>query len=86
MADTEWLTPTLWTGAIRKHGATAVALVGSYQEVADGLAEFAACGASNVILSGWPKLEEMVRFGEHVLPLVRAMEPGPMPAVGGEPA
>ncbi|MDB5036145.1 MAG: Alkanesulfonate monooxygenase [Chlorobi bacterium] len=88
MADTEWLTPTLWTGAIRKHGATAVALVGSHREVADGLMEFAACGASNFILSGWPKLEEMVRFGEHVLPLIRAMEgsASPVPAADGEAA
>lgn len=74
LAADEWLTPTLWTGAVRSHGAPAMALVGSPQEVADALIEFGRAGVSHFILSGWPKLDEMVFFGEQVLPLVRAAE------------
>ena len=31
-------------------------------------------GVTHFILSGWPKLQEMVNFGRQVIPLVRAME------------
>jgi alkanesulfonate monooxygenase len=71
---TEWLTPTLWTGLIRSHGAPAVALVGNADEIAGALIDFARAGASQFILSGWPKAESMKFFGEEVLPRVRRME------------
>lgn len=74
LASDEWLTPTLWTGAVRTHGAPAMALVGSPQEVADALIEFGRAGVSHFILSGWPKLDEMVVFGEQVLPRIRAAQ------------
>ena len=35
---------------------------------------FKRAGISQFILAGWPKQEEMVRFGETVLPLVRQLE------------
>jgi alkanesulfonate monooxygenase len=70
----EWLTPWLWTGLVRTHGAPALAMVGSYDEVAGGLLEYKAAGVTQFILSSWPKLEEMVRFGEEVIPRVRARE------------
>lgn len=74
LADDEWPTPTLWTGAVRTLGATAVALVGNYQEVADAIIDFKQVGVSQFILLGWPGFEEMKRFGNFVLPLVRENE------------
>jgi alkanesulfonate monooxygenase len=72
--DTEWLTPTLWTGAVRVQGPTAIALVGSPEEVASAILDYKAIGISQFILSGWPKLEEMVYFGQAVLPVIRQKE------------
>lgn len=86
LAADEWLTPTLWTGAVRSHGAPAMALVGSPQDVAEALLEFGRAGVSQFILSGWPKLDEMVYFGTAVLPLVRAAERAPVLAQGLRPA
>jgi alkanesulfonate monooxygenase len=71
---TEWLTPALWTGLVRSHGAPAVALVGDADDIADALMEFARAGASQFILSGWPKAQSMKFFGEDVLPRVRLLE------------
>jgi alkanesulfonate monooxygenase len=70
----EWPTPYLWRGAVRTHGPGTVCLVGSPAEVANALMKYKAIGISQFILSGWPKLEEMIFFGEHVLPLVRQRE------------
>lgn len=72
--DTEWLTPTLWTGAVRFQGPTAISLVGSPAEIADAIMEYKEIGISQFILSGWPKLEEMIYFGREVLPCVRQRE------------
>ena len=74
MADTEWLTPTLRTGLVRSHGAAAIALVGSYEEIAESLLEYGEAGVTQFILSGWPKAEEMVLFGREVIPLIRKRE------------
>jgi alkanesulfonate monooxygenase len=71
LAETEWLTPWLWTGAVRTHGAPAVAIVGSPSEIAHAIEELAATGITQFIFSGWPKLESMEFFGEEVLPLIR---------------
>ena len=76
LAEKEWLNPWLWTGAVRTHGAPAVALVGSYQEVAQALIDYARVGVTQFILSGWPKLDEMILFGREVLPRVRKLEAG----------
>lgn len=73
-ARTEWLTPALWTGLVRSHGAPAVALVGDADEIAGALIDFQQAGVSRFILSGWPKAESMQFFGEHVLPRVRRLE------------
>lgn len=73
-AEKEWLAPCLWTGAVRSHGAPAIALVGSHDEVADALLEYGRLGVSQFIISGWPKLDTMVRFGEEILPRIRAKE------------
>lgn len=74
MAKDEWIAPNVWMGAVRTHGAPAIVLLGSYDEVAQALMRYGEAGVSQFILSGWPKLDEMERFGEHVLPRVRAME------------
>ncbi len=74
LAEDTWLTPTLWTGAVRTHGAPAICLVGSADEVADALLDYARVGVSHFILSGWPKLEEMMFFGQEVIPRVRKKE------------
>jgi alkanesulfonate monooxygenase len=75
-AENEWLSKWLWTGAVRTHGAPAVALVGGFDEVAQALIDYASLGVTQFILSGWPKLDEMLLFGKEVLPRVRALEVG----------
>jgi alkanesulfonate monooxygenase len=72
--DDEWLTPTLWTGAVRVQGPTAISLVGSPAEIADAIMEYKDVGISQFILSGWPKLAEMTYFGQDVLPRIRQKE------------
>lgn len=47
-------------------------LVGSYAGVEEQLAEFAAAGIASFVLGATPHLEEAWRFGEHVLPRLRA--------------
>ena len=74
LAEKEWLNSWLWTGAVRTHGAPAVSLVGSYEEVAQALIEYARIGVTQFILSGWPKLDEMILFGNEILPRVRKIE------------
>jgi alkanesulfonate monooxygenase len=87
LAETEWLNPWLWTGAVRTHGAPAVALVGSFEEVAQALIDYARVGVTQFILSGWPKLDEMILFGKEVLPRVRKIETGLHPhGVTSQPA
>jgi alkanesulfonate monooxygenase len=74
LASDEWPTPVLWTGAIPIFGATALSLVGDPSAVVGGIMEFARAGITHFILSGWPTLAEMVRFGEEVLPRIREQE------------
>ena len=70
----EWLTPALWTGAIPYLGAPAIALVGSPLEIASAIIEYKQIGISQFLFMGWPDLDEMKRFSEQVLPLIRKME------------
>jgi len=74
LAEQEWLTPCLWPGAVRRHGAPCVAVLGSYDEVAGELHRLGRVGVSHFILSGWPKWDEMLRFGREVVPRVRVLE------------
>lgn len=78
LAENDWLNPWLWTGAVRTHGAPSVALVSSFEEVAQALIDYAQVGVTH-ILSGWPEREEMIRFGNEVLPRVRQLESGIFP-------
>ena len=73
-AAEEWLTPTLWTGAVRVFGSSSLVLVGTPEEIASALFDYRAAGVTQFIFSGWPKLEEMQVFGREVIPLVRRRE------------
>lgn len=72
--ESEWLSPTLWTGAVPFLGAVAIALVGSAEEVAEAIVEYKGVGITQFLFMGWPDLEEMTFFRESVLPLVREKE------------
>jgi alkanesulfonate monooxygenase len=74
MAEDEWPAPWLWTGAVRSHGGAAIAIVGNPEEIASAFIEYARIGVTQFIVSGWPKLEEMIIFGRDVLPLIRKKE------------
>jgi len=79
-AADEWPAPWLWTGAVRTHGTMMVAIVGSYDDVAEALLEYRAAGVTQFILAGSPKLEEMRIFGAEVM---GRLQKAPRPAVAG---
>jgi len=70
----EWLTKCLWSGAVPYLGAPSIALVGSFEEIADALCEYKQAGITQFLFMGWPDVEEMRCFSRGVLPLVRARE------------
>jgi alkanesulfonate monooxygenase len=70
----DWLTPYMWTGAVATMGAPAVALVGSPEDVAEGILDLKRAGVSQFLFIGWPDLEQMTTFHRDVLPLVRELE------------
>jgi alkanesulfonate monooxygenase len=63
--------PNLWAGIGLVRGGVGTALVGSYAEVADRIAEYHDLGFDEFILSGYPHLEEAFWFGEGVMPILR---------------
>ncbi len=63
--------PNVWAGIGLVRGGAGTAIVGSYDEVADRLQEYADHGFSEFILSGYPHLEEAHWFGEGVMPILR---------------
>ncbi|QJS99623.1 LLM class flavin-dependent oxidoreductase [Streptomyces asoensis] len=60
--------PNLWAGIGLVRGGAGTALVGSHEEVAGLIKEYAALGIEEFVLSGYPHLEEAYWFGEGVLP------------------
>ncbi|QHN25645.1 LLM class flavin-dependent oxidoreductase [Gordonia pseudamarae] len=60
--------PNLWAGVGLVRGGAGTALVGSYTEVAERIAEYHALGLDHFVLSGYPHLEEAYHFGEGVRP------------------
>jgi alkanesulfonate monooxygenase len=64
------VSPNLWAGVGLGRGGAGTALVGSHQEVADRIEEYAEAGIDEFVMSGYPHLEELYWFGEGVLPLL----------------
>lgn len=64
------IAPNLWTGVGLVRGGAGTALVGSHEEVADRIAEYASIGLDHFVLSGYPHLEEAYHFGEGVRPIL----------------
>jgi alkanesulfonate monooxygenase len=73
--------PNVWAGIGLVRGGVGTALVGSYDEVAERIAEYHDLGFSEFILSGYPHLEEAYWFGEGVMPVLR--ERGLLPPLEG---
>ena len=69
--DSPWLSDCLWNGAVKSHGAPAIALVGDPEQIAAAIHEYQKIGVSQFIFSGWPQYEEMNIFGQEVLPLLK---------------
>ncbi|QVM94531.1 LLM class flavin-dependent oxidoreductase [Pseudomonas sp. SORT22] len=61
----------LWAGFAKAKPGPTVGLVGSHENIAERLAEYRDAGFSTFILAGNPHLEEALRIGQEVLPLVR---------------
>ena len=74
MGGPSWITPCLWTGAVPYLGAPSIALVGSFEEIADAIMAYKKNGITQFLFMGWPDFEEMEYFGSGVLPLIRARE------------
>ena len=64
--------PNLWAGVGLVRGGAGTALVGSHEQVAERIEEYASLGIEEFILSGYPHLEEAYWFGEGALPVLRA--------------
>ena len=65
------ISPNLWAGVGLVRGGAGTALVGSHTEVADRIAEYAELGIEELILSGYPHVEEAYWFAEGVMPVLR---------------
>ncbi len=63
--------PNVWAGVGLVRGGAGTALVGSHEEVADRIEEYADLGIDEFILSAYPHLEGAYAFGEGVLPILR---------------
>lgn len=67
--------PNLWAGVGLVRGGAGTALVGNPQEVAARLQEYIDLGVDSFVLSGYPHLEESIRFAELVFPLLPGKKP-----------
>lgn len=65
------VSPNLWAGVGLVRGGAGTALVGSHTEVAERIAEYAALGIDEFILSGYPHVEEAYWFADGVMPILR---------------
>ncbi|RWR23752.1 alkanesulfonate monooxygenase, FMNH(2)-dependent [Sinirhodobacter populi] len=62
--------PNLWAGVGLVRGGAGTALVGNPEQIAERLREYQALGVDTFVLSGYPHLEESIRFAELVFPLL----------------
>ncbi|MFC4070316.1 LLM class flavin-dependent oxidoreductase [Actinoplanes subglobosus] len=62
--------PNVWAGVGLVRGGAGTALVGSHEQVADRIAEYASLGIEEFVLSAYPHLEGAYWFGEGVLPIL----------------
>ena len=60
-----------WSGIGRIRKGAGTALVGTPEQIREGLQEYINAGVTHFILSGFPHFEEASRFGETVLPLFK---------------
>lgn len=78
--------PNVWAGVGLVRGGAGTALVGSHEEVADRIEEYASVGIEEFVLSAYPHLEGAYWFGEGVLPVLERRglwtHPAPAPAAG----
>ncbi|MFJ3045670.1 FMNH2-dependent alkanesulfonate monooxygenase [Herbaspirillum chlorophenolicum] len=64
------IAPNLWAGVGLVRGGAGTSLVGDAATVAERLQEYADLGVDTFVLSGYPHLEESIRFAELVFPLI----------------
>jgi alkanesulfonate monooxygenase len=76
--------PNLWAGVGLVRGGAGTAMVGSHEEVADLVEQYAAVGIEEFVLSAYPHLEGAYHFREGVLPLLeqRGLWTNPAPVQG----
>lgn len=60
--------PNLWAGVGLVRGGAGTALVGDPGQIAERLREYQALGVDTFVLSGYPHLEESIRFAELLFP------------------
>jgi len=75
--------PNVWAGIGLVRGGAGTAFVGSHEEVADRIEEYADLGIDEFVLSGYPHLESAYWFGEGVLPILAARGRWQHPAPSG---
>lgn len=69
-----WMGRSLYAGLVPFYGSSCITLIGSPDDLAEQFLEYKNIGVTQFIIAGWPKLDEMVRFGRDVLPRVRQKE------------
>ena len=69
-----WMNRVLWAGLVPYYGSSSITLVGAPEELAEAFLEYKEIGVTQFIISGLPKLDEMIIFGREILPLIRKAE------------
>ncbi len=70
-----WITDTLWMGVNTVRAGAGASLVGTPDMIAKALKEYVDTGVECFILSGWPHVEEVERFGRDIMPLLNDTDP-----------